>query len=159
MERAHPRSRGENVELEGHVGDVPGASPLTRGKHYELHGLALRHGRIPAHAGKTAVLRALRPGRGAHPRSRGENGLATLARSLSCGASPLTRGKPATTARESGRRGRIPAHAGKTHCRGLMRSAPTAHPRSRGENPREAQWLEAQEGASPLTRGKRRLAT
>ena len=133
---------------------IGGASPLTRGKRRARGPRRRRTGRIPAHAGKTAVLRALRPGRGAHPRSRGENGLATLARSLSCGASPLTRGKPATTARESGRRGRIPAHAGKTHCRGLMRSAPTAHPRSRGENCCAALIAASVRGASPLTRGK-----
>ena len=51
--RAHPRSRGENLQV--HCGSLPivGSSPLTRGKQpaEELDGRV--RGLIPAHAGKT----------------------------------------------------------------------------------------------------------
>ena len=50
---AHPRSRGENVRPKPASAYLEGASPLTRGK---LGGSLMpwqRHGRIPAHAGKT----------------------------------------------------------------------------------------------------------
>ena len=50
---AHPRSRGENLDVEEDNNAPRGSSPLTRGKHgyrdCSLVGLRL----IPAHAGKT----------------------------------------------------------------------------------------------------------
>ena len=51
----------------------------------------------------------------------------------------------------------IPAHAGKTSQHGRTPIALTAHPRSRGENPRDALTRSSQGGSSPLTRGKRNL--
>ena len=70
---AHPRSRGENAFRITTCTPAPGSSPLTRGKLPELHGLAPERRLIPAHAGKTRLLRvSARPG-WAHPRSRGEN--------------------------------------------------------------------------------------
>ena len=57
QERAHPRSRGENMRspASGTIG--PGSSPLTRGK-LILDSVPRGHGGlIPAHAGKTVFLR------------------------------------------------------------------------------------------------------
>ena len=55
---AHPRSRGENVDLTAFWDTLPGSSPLTRGK-LEAPGADLTaRGLIPAHAGKTASLLA-----------------------------------------------------------------------------------------------------
>ena len=51
-------------------------------------------------------------------------------------------------------RGLIPAHAGKTPCRGEQRHERGAHPRSRGENVVLQEVPEADQGSSPLTRGK-----
>ena len=111
---AHPRSRGENSMLKDRLRYKDGSSPLTRGKPDLRLDLEVRLRLIPAHAGKTSSLARSRQAVAAHPRSRGENGLATLARSLGCGSSPLTRGKPsARGGRTSGTR-LIPAHAGKT---------------------------------------------
>ena len=73
MAGAHPRSRGENVELEGHVGDVLGSSPLTRGKPMTPEARHASSGLIPAHAGKTVADLIDSKKTGAHPRSRGEN--------------------------------------------------------------------------------------
>ena len=113
-ERAHPRSRGENVLFALRHPSGPGSSPLTRGK-LQLAVVLLSTVRlIPAHAGKTgAALPWSRPG-GAHPRSRGENGGLGWSPRRSQGSSPLTLGKPADRARGLAVAGLIPAHAGKT---------------------------------------------
>ena len=72
---AHPRSRGENVEIHVSSFHLRGSSPLTRGK--RSCGLSPRgHARlIPAHAGKTWPRGRQGPMPRAHPRSRGENPL------------------------------------------------------------------------------------
>ena len=151
---AHPRSRGENRSgvrrhlLQG------GSSPLTRGKHQTDRIRVHSRGLIPAHAGKTPGAARRWTGQTAHPRSRGENALAsTLAASVG-GSSPLTRGK------QRGRRlgrdelGLIPAHAGKTPRALTDLQAAGAHPRSRGENLGEWHPVGIGLGSSPLTRGK-----
>ena len=52
-ERAHPRSRGENVVTQAYAVRNRGSSPLTRGKHLCADAVAWDQGLIPAHAGKT----------------------------------------------------------------------------------------------------------
>ena len=91
--RAHPRSRGENVDCVLHGDDLAGSSPLTRGKHHPQQTPRSRERLIPAHAGKTrgslySVLTVW-----AHPRSRGENGWPARNILPDEGSSPLTRGK------------------------------------------------------------------
>ena len=92
--RAHPRSRGENKRMNLVEGSPSGSCPLTRGK--PVHAARqLQHPRlIPAHAGKTGTSRCSSGGRGAHPRSRGENSTWSRACRLRAGSPPLTRGKP-----------------------------------------------------------------
>ena len=51
--RAHPRSRGENVDLLMRSHGGGGSSPLTRGKHVKCEQIPRLQGLIPAHAGKT----------------------------------------------------------------------------------------------------------
>ena len=51
--RAHPHSRGENIDDAGMDRDWPGSSPLTRGKQLRVEGCGLFVGLIPTHAGKT----------------------------------------------------------------------------------------------------------
>ena len=90
---AHPRSRGENRAQNAPVRPGVGSSPLTRGKPYGGTALRDEAGLIPAHAGKTPRVWSQSSGRGAHPRSRGENSPLTVGVADSCGSSPLTRGK------------------------------------------------------------------
>ena len=92
--RAHPRSRGENLDMAWSKSAADGSSPLTRGK--LLHGaLDVQRARlIPAHAGKTLGEVLERYVAGAHPRSRGENGEKWDTSTPNVGSSPLTRGKP-----------------------------------------------------------------
>ena len=151
---AHPRSRGENMDVTVEDASHGGASPLTRGKP-EMGCLPRRKaGRIPAHAGKTLSTPRSGIHRRAHPRSRGENAQMNCAQSIWYGASPLTRGKRGLRRPGPARAGRIPAHAGKTHPPpGCPRRA-RAHPRSRGENGGPGRITGPRPGASPLTRGK-----
>ena len=113
---------------------------------------------IPAHAGKTAGELPVDCRPTAHPRSRGENSIITLAFTIGTGSSPLTRGKPQTALIGALSGGLIPAHAGKTEHHSARSWAWTAHPRSRGENFCSCDAMIAELGSSPLTRGKRRVA-
>ena len=70
---AHPRSRGENVELCVEAEKKAGSSPLTRGKLDNLTIGEVITRLIPAHAGKTSLSSAAAVMIAAHPRSRGEN--------------------------------------------------------------------------------------
>ena len=151
---AHPRSRGENHRSPNASPRRVGSSPLTRGKPDLCLDLEVRLRLIPAHAGKTTP--ALTGGThvSAHPRSRGENYARIDWRDACVGSSPLTRGKPPVRAQPCGKRGLIPAHAGKTAGRGLELRSFWAHPRSRGENTARALGIGRQTGSSPLTRGK-----
>ena len=131
---AHPRSRGENFWLSSHWRSAGGSSPLTRGKLLEGEECELAVGLIPAHAGKTPLVRP--------------------AALCGAGSSPLTRGKPDmdTFARRGERL--IPAHAGKTATQPSPSVTITAHPRSRGENALKRGNPIRRPGSSPLTREK-----
>ena len=75
-------------------------------------------------------------------------------RRASRGSSPLTRGKPDSSAGPRRGRGLIPAHAAKTTLPQPRAGTPRAHPRSRGENSSSARPGDLVCGSSPLTRGK-----
>ena len=115
LDRAHPRSRGENPDCGVRVFLSEGSSPLTRGKPLGLGGRVVPPGLIPAHAGKTRQRASHTGGRPAHPRSRGENAFAAGHDTDIDGSSPLTRGKRRVRVRRRRRLGLIPAHAGKTN--------------------------------------------
>ena len=155
--RAHPRSRGENLDVSVREHAGAGSSPLTRGKRDE--GGASRRVRrlIPAHAGKTRYQAKASSAIAAHPRSRGENPSSVPSSWYSFGSSPLTRGKPPSAPVMYPCTRLIPAHAGKTPRRLPIRSRRPAHPRSRGENQTHPLCGFEPGGSSPLTRGKQRL--
>ena len=131
---AHPRSRGENLLFDNVGKELPGSSPLTRGKRC----------RQPS----TPHFRA------AHPRSRGENGGVNSASEPLEGSSPLTRGKRTRSITRSLTTRLIPAHAGKTQRWPPTTRSRAAHPRSRGENVDDLGFVLGRRGSSPLTRGK-----
>ena len=152
--RAHPRSRGENVDWVYNSVTGVGSSPLTRGK--LLRGASRQDGRglIPAHAGKTVPDWEHKALPGAHPRSRGENALADMGAYTGNGSSPLTRGKQQQRGRDNLDARLIPAHAGKTDSVEREAREVEAHPRSRGENGHGRREHLRPRGSSPLTRGK-----
>ena len=117
VDRAHPRSRGENYATQRNPDRPTGSSPLTRGKLRRACCARIRFGLIPAHAGKTWRLQLARRVRWAHPRSRGENVRRATSTVCRLGSSPLTRGKHTVAQTRAGTLGLIPAHAGKTRSR------------------------------------------
>ena len=131
-----------------------GSSPLTRGKPSRSKRKVMVRGLIPAHAGKTRRGRQPCETIRAHPRSRGENEVPGTTGLTLGGSSPLTRGKLERSQDVKRRSGLIPAHAGKTGTKSTVSLRMTAHPRSRGENPRPRAREPCRSGSSPLTRGK-----
>ena len=152
--QGHPRSRGENRIAVPRASNRSGSSPLTRGKLYLGAQAFAARGLIPAHAGKTSLTSPTSLQAWAHPRSRGENFPASWSMLVPPGSSPLTRGKLRARGARALRGGLIPAHAGKTRSRSTGRRPRGAHPRSRGENPVKVWGLTCPGGSSPLTRGK-----
>ena len=134
VERAHPRSRGENMYPSTYASAAAGSSPLTRGKRGRSSVRRRGRGLIPAHAGKTVARVNTGIAPPAHPRSRGENLRITLDSMGDGGSSPLTRGKLRAHRSRVPGAGLIPAHAGKMGRTHPCPSQHAAHPRSRGEN-------------------------
>ena len=135
-----------------------GSSPLMRGKLLRLGGHVRLDGLIPTHAGKTPACPSPFYRRWAHPRSRGEN-TAIPRRCVSRrGSSPLTRGKRHVVPPRRIHQGLIPAHTGKTSASPYGTARKWAHPRSYGENGFIQVASPANEGSSPLMRGKRDTA-
>ena len=69
-----------------------------------------------------------------HPRSRGEHGVALMARTPAGGSSPLARGTPLAELAGPAPLRFIPARAGNTRRRSPMSMRKSVHPRSRGEH-------------------------
>ena len=153
-QRAHPRSRGENLGAPDPHTSAWGSSPLTRGKHHHRCHRRPQPGLIPAHAGKTRPESRRPTDSRAHPRSRGENAWRLRTSQGRGGSSPLTRGKRERRRGSGARSGLIPAHAGKTPPIRVRLIPMGAHPRSRGENPDRQLRAGHGAGSSPLTRGK-----
>ena len=110
----HPRACGENRSSRVSRPTTDGSSPRMRGKLEALQGRPVRHGFIPAHAGKTASSPSRSCPESVHPRACGENTVSVVAPRARSGSSPRMRGK--LSAWKVGRevQGFIPAHAGKT---------------------------------------------
>ena len=153
--RAHPHSRGENSKSSRILVSWSGSSPLTRGKLGRTHQERISRGLIPTHAGKTRTRSARATHSRAHPHSRGENLYQAGVDVIQGGSSPLTRGKLVDRFASEAAGGLIPTHAGKTSTATRWVAAFTAHPHSRGENEIKIAALQASQGSSPLTRGKR----
>ncbi len=155
--RAHPRSRGADLEDGMTLNKVDGSSPLARGGLCPgRHPRRLR-GLIPARAGRTSARHSARAHHAAHPRSRGADRRRWILLQDDDGSSPLARGGRGSGGHRELRRGLIPARAGRTSSRGSSAQRTSAHPRSRGADHRR--WLPcgSTSGSSPLARGGPRL--
>ena len=131
-----------------------GSSPRVRGKPGGGAWPRRRWRLIPACAGKTTSSRATPAPPRAHPRVCGENRAAGPGQRENLGSSPRVRGKPADPRRPPGRRGLIPACAGKTTNEMEDAKLPRAHPRVCGENHAETRPNFPPPGSSPRVRGK-----
>ena len=112
--RAHPRACGENLQDGTLSMNNLGSSPRVRGKPRVGSAVPNAGRLIPARAGKTSPNRGGTPPPWAHPRACGENLRRPSVNHNTCGSSPRVRGKLLRADRALGRRGLIPARAGKT---------------------------------------------
>ena len=132
-----------------------GAHPRSRGEHVQLNTPPppWRKGLIPARAGNTCAVCGTGCFRWAHPRSRGEHRSEAREGVVHVGSSPLARGTPPLFFCQLAGIGLIPARAGNTYriieCKIYCR----AHPRSRGEHVPSVNVIACCAGSSPLARG------
>ena len=155
---AHPRACGENMTISLRASIHRGSSPRVRGKQVAGRGGEVTGRLIPARAGKTSNDHDNQAREPAHPRACGENDEETPFIRSEWGSSPRVRGKPPDPRRPSGRRGLIPARAGKTPVHPGQRVDPRAHPRACGENVEPIAYATGGQGSSPRVRGKHELA-
>ena len=129
----HPRIRGEHHQEFAGEGVGLGSSPHTRGAQGASPFGVPRPRIIPAYAGSTAHREGGGPGRGDHPRIRGEH-LVTRDQTLVVGgSSPHTRGALASRTCKPSWPRIIPAYAGSTKSStSRSRSNPGSSPHTRG---------------------------
>ena len=145
---------GENPILHASSAAGSGSSPRVRGKPASPATCTWERGLIPACAGKTGSPSA-RPGLwAAHPRVCGENITQVSPVMSSKGSSPRVRGKRNRGRVPVGRRGLIPACAGKTGPLPEVHQGRPAHPRVCGENAPPTCAPPPGRGSSPRVRGK-----
>ena len=154
LRAAHPRVCGENPEPGRASPHARGSSPRVRGKRMAPPPNPPQPGLIPACAGKTRPPRPPTAVMTAHPRVCGENKSDLPMASQYLGSSPRVRGKPRSLRLPRGRRGLIPACAGKTSRSPARATAARAHPRVCGENALVASPARSAFGSSPRVRGK-----
>lgn len=150
---AHPRSRGEHIEVGRAHFRVSGSSPLTRGTLLQVQLLLLFTRLIPARARNTVSPRRSPPNDRAHPRSRGEHASPTIKGATPVGSSPLARGAQSVPGARSCFLRLIPTRAGNIGATATGGRTNQAHPRSRGEHPVIRQMGSGRYGSSPLVRG------
>ena len=149
----HPRSRGEYGGRKDINPPGAGSSPLSRG----ILGSGLKVsetvGIIPALAGNTSRALQEHHCRQDHPRSRGEYARGRKSQLDRQGSSPLSRGIRSHGPRRAPPSRIIPALAGNTRPRTVVKPDTPDHPRSRGEYTTQVITRENIMGSSPLSRG------
>ena len=129
----HPRARGEQAHAAPELAAPSGSSPRTRGTGADdvAEGVGARF--IPAHAGNSATPPAAHHDRTVYPRARGEQKTTSKVSGQNGGSSPRTRGTDVENLVLLLGHRFIPAHAGNRSRPSGSSSAPTVHPRVRGE--------------------------
>ena len=137
------------------IASFRGSSPHTRGARRPLGPRPFAFGIIPAYAGSTddSSLAGFRTAD--HPRIRGEHANTMPVTIRHFGSSPHTRGAHAKSRWLSPSIRIIPAYAGSTSPAPAPSSAPSDHPRIRGEHAQRHNPKGDFTGSSPHTRGAR----
>ncbi len=149
----HPRGRGEQVRPGAARRHGTGPSPRARGAAGRPRYRRTPPGTIPAGAGSSRSRSGTPPGRGDHPRGRGEQVAPGFRALVQQGPSPRARGAGAAHLVGQGHVGTIPAGAGSRCKRSCLHTRLRDHPRGRGEQRDVADELEGGEGPSPRARG------
>ncbi len=149
----HPRVGGETEGYKKTAKQMRGPSPRGRGNPKTATRSVARGGAIPAWAGKPFMVGGKTPEGGGHPRVGGE----TLSRLVHAhfhdGPSPRGRGNPGVVAAVAGRRGAIPAWAGKPSAAAASSPRLQGHPRVGGETNFRVMFPPSPSGPSPRGRG------
>ena len=135
------------------VVDVGGPSPRARGRRGRVRPCLRRGGTIPARAGETRSLRALKRIPWDHPRARGGDPATISASRFFQGPSPRARGRPAHADIPLRVGGTIPARAGETSPRSSSARRRRDHPRARGGDPGRKRRPSWSSGPCPRARG------
>ena len=154
----HPRIRGEHWFGLGGAADRGGSSPHTRGARILADPVSGPGRIIPAYAGSTVTFLLRRYWPEDHPRIRGEHFRPGPTPSRTSGSSPHTRGAHTHTLISASNPRIIPAYAGSTSRTTTRASAPSDHPRIRGEHADIIIFRSIAAGSSPHTRGARGAA-
>ena len=148
---------GENAATTQAVVLPVGSSPRVRGKPSKPPPSVAGRGLIPACAGKTNTFKLAAIVTQAHPRVCGENSMSIMRVRTPAGSSPRVRGKRSRRTCGHGRRGLIPACAGKTKMVADLNTRLGAHPRVCGENTGDVTGELSGTGSSPRVRGKQSI--
>ena len=149
----HPRVCGEHSFRRTDRCCAGGSSPRMRGTPTCRVSALLSGGIIPAYAGNTPALTALRDIEWDHPRVCGEHLQQSVGGVETVGSSPRMRGTRYPLVQQSGVAGIIPAYAGNTG-HGLWRCVWCEdHPRVCGEHLLLKQIVRRSKGSSPRMRG------
>ena len=149
----HPRVCGEARLTRQARSWRQGPSPRVRGSRGGSPGSFRSMGSIPACAGKPSR-RASAPSRPrVHPRVCGEANVDTDVEGHLRGPSPRVRGSPQLHQGLEGRKGSIPACAGKPAAFSASSTTTWVHPRVCGEAPDQVRLVSALTGPSPRVRG------
>ena len=134
---------------------MTGSSPRMRGTLCKIGVRFLHRGIIPAYAGNTSLPTAPWPSTGDHPRVCGEHPPKRCPSTDLWGSSPRMRGTPDFRECDVSGLGIIPAYAGNTSRRGVIRKRFWDHPRVCGEHICSGSYVITVPGSSPRMRGTR----
>ena len=151
---AHPRMRGEGVNILDVFSRRSGSSPHARGGQVLPQPHIPSRGLIPACAGRASSPTFPPTLVAAHPRMRGEGAYLTLAASTKGGSSPHARGGRVVLGSAAASARLIPACAGRAAGSVKLRSGRSAHPRMRGEGEAAAEQLALGQRLIPACAGR-----
>ena len=151
----HPRVCGEHQHGKQRLADYGGSSPRMRGTRARAKAERKRFGIIPAYAGNTTNDYDFDTPRRDHPRVCGEHPSYMSRGRYEVGSSPRMRGTLTILSRPNDLIGIIPAYAGNTRFRYLLRKLNWDHPRVCGEHGDAGDATRILQGSSPRMRGTR----